>query len=122
VRHLSYLGLLAACLLATAPLELLLRTRVYRRPRRLALALVPGFVIGVLWDFYAVHRGQWAWDRRYLLGWRIAELPIEELLFFMIIPTCAILTLEAVRRSRPTWLIGDEPGEQSARPPKSAEP
>jgi hypothetical protein len=35
-------------------------------------------------------------------------LPLEELLFFVVIPTCAILTLEAVRRRRPQWTIGDE--------------
>jgi len=26
------------------------------------------------------------------------------------VPTCAVLTLEAVRARRPHWLIGDEPG------------
>ncbi|MDT4949985.1 MAG: hypothetical protein QOJ37_2580, partial [Pseudonocardiales bacterium] len=35
-------------------------------------------------------------------------LPLEELLFFLVIPTCAVLTLEAVRARRPHWLIGDE--------------
>ena len=29
-------------------------------------------------------------------------------LFFLVIPTCAILTLEAVRVRRPQWRIGDE--------------
>jgi hypothetical protein len=33
---------------------------------------------------------------------------LEELLFFIVIPTCAVLTLEAVRVRRPHWIIGDE--------------
>jgi hypothetical protein len=36
------------------------------------------------------------------------RFPLEELLFFVVIPTCSILTLEAVRRRRPQWTIGDE--------------
>jgi lycopene cyclase domain-containing protein len=108
VRHLTYLAVLAACLIGTSPLEFVLRTGVYRRWRRLLLALVPGFLVGVGWDAYAVHTGQWSFDWRYLLGMRVAGLPLEELLFFLVVPTCAILTLEAVRRRRPTWRFGDE--------------
>ncbi|HET6210792.1 MAG TPA: lycopene cyclase domain-containing protein [Jatrophihabitans sp.] len=110
LRRLSYLALLAGCLLATAPLEIVLRTRVYARWRRLALAIVPGLLLGVSWDRYADRHGQWSFDRRYLSGLRLAGLPIEEVLFFVVIPVCAVLTLEAVRRRRPGWPIGDEAG------------
>lgn len=106
--HLSYLGLLAGCLLGTAPLEIVLMTGVYRRWRLLLLSLAPGGVVGIVWDVWAAHAGQWRFDGRYLLGLRISGLPIEEWLFFLVIPTCAVLTLEAVRRRRPDWAIGDE--------------
>jgi len=41
----------------------------------------------------------------------VGNVPIEELLFFLVIPTCAVLTLEAVRRTKPAWHVddGDEP-------------
>ena len=39
--HLTYLGLLAGCLVVTAPLELVLRVRVYARWRRVLLAVLP---------------------------------------------------------------------------------
>ncbi|MGI8668034.1 MAG: lycopene cyclase domain-containing protein [Jatrophihabitans sp.] len=109
LAHLSYLGLLAGCLLGTAPLEIVLRTRVYRRWRRLLAALLPGLLLGVGWDRYAIEHGQWSFDGRYLVGLRLAGVPLEELLFFLVVPTCAVLTLEAVRRRRPHWRIGDEP-------------
>ena len=108
MRQLTYLALLAGCLLGTLPLELVLRTRVYARWRRLLAALTPGLLLGVAWDEYAVRHGHWHFDRRYLVGLRLAGLPIEEVLFFLVIPTCAVLTLEAVRRRRPQWRIGDE--------------
>jgi lycopene cyclase domain-containing protein len=116
VRHLTYLAVLAACLIGTAPLEVWLRTGVYRQWRRLLLALAPTLAVGTAWDIYAVHHSQWTFDRRFVIGLRIAGLPIEELLFFVVIPTCAVLTLEAVRRCRPSWLIGDDKREREGSP------
>lgn len=109
MAHLTYLALLAGCLLGTAPLELLLRTRVYARWRRLLPALVPTVIVFVAWDLYAIHRHQWTYDQRWMTGVLLpGRLPLEELLFFVVIPTCSVLTLEAVRRRRPQWTIGDE--------------
>lgn len=111
MRHLTYLLVLVACLIGTAPLEIVLRTAVYSRWRRLVVALAPGLVLGTCWDLYAIHHGQWSFDRRYVSGLALFGMPLEELLFFVVIPVCAVLTLEAVRRCRPGWLIGDEPAD-----------
>jgi lycopene cyclase domain-containing protein len=98
---------LVACVVGTLPLEIFLRTRVYRRPRRWLLALLPVVVVFSGWDSYAISRGHWAYDRHQVTGLRIGNLPIEELLFFVVIPTCAILAFEAVRAVR-GWKAGDE--------------
>ena len=109
MRHLIYLAVLAFCLIGTAPLEIVLRTRVYRRPLRLALTLLPVVVLFVAWDLYAIARGHWTYDGQQTTGVLLpGRLPLEELLFFVVIPICAVLTLEAVRVRRPDWLIGDE--------------
>jgi lycopene cyclase domain-containing protein len=110
VSHLTYLAILAACLLGTLPLEFVLHTRVYARGRRLALTLLPVVIIFGAWDLLAVAQGTWRYDRHYLVDVFLpGRLPVEELLFFLVIPTCAVLTLEAVRVRRPDWLLGDEP-------------
>jgi lycopene cyclase domain-containing protein len=110
VRHLSYLAVLVACLLGTAPLEILLRTRVYARWRRLLATLVPVLVVFVGWDLYAIACHQWTFDPRGVTGLRLpGGLPVEELAFFAVVPVCAVLTLEAVRARRSGWRVGDEP-------------
>ena len=110
MSHLTYLGLLALCLLGTAPLELRLRVGVYRQWRRLLLSLLPTVVAFTIWDWYAIRTGQWSYNRTWLTTVTLpGRLPVEELLFFVVVPTCAVLTLEAVRRCRPAWRIGDEP-------------
>lgn len=91
-----YFGLLAACVAGTLPLEIFLRTRVYGRPRRWLLSLAPVIVAFTLWDAYAISRRQWSYDRHQTTGWRLGNVPLEEVAFFVVIPTCAILTYEAV--------------------------
>lgn len=101
-----YLAVMAGCLVITLPLELLLRARVYARWRRLLLTLMPVLVVFLSWDALAIHAHDWSYRR--LTGLRVGNLPIEELAFFLVIPVCSILTLEAVRRLRPSWPAGDE--------------
>jgi lycopene cyclase domain-containing protein len=99
MAHLTYLSLLAGCLVVTAPLELFLRVRVYARWRRLLSALLPELVVFLAWEVYAVARGQWSFDDGQVLPARLpGGLPLEELLFFLVVPVCAVLSLEAVRK------------------------
>ena len=39
---------------------------------------------------------------------KAAALPLEEVLFFVVVPLASVLTLEAVRSARPHWPAGDE--------------
>lgn len=94
----TYLLVLGTCLLATLPLELFLRTRVYARPRRLLLTLLPVVAVFLTWDVLAIRAGHWDFDPDQLTGIRLGELPLEELLFFVVIPCCALLSFEAVKR------------------------
>jgi lycopene cyclase domain-containing protein len=103
VTHLTYLAVLLACLIGTAPLEFALRARVYGRWRRAAAAILPVAAVFVLWDYIATGAGWWWFDDRYLTGVFVGLLPLEELMFFLIIPLCGLLTFEAVRRLKPRW-------------------
>lgn len=108
MRHLAYLAVLAFCLLGTLPLELWLGVRVYRRPRRLLLTLLPVVAVFVVWDLYAIAAGHWTFDPAQTTGVLLpGDLPVEELLFFVVVPVCSLLAFEAVRRVR-GWPAGDE--------------
>ena len=104
----AYVGVLACCLLGTAWLEVVLRARVYRRWRRLLLTLLPVVAVFVAWDLYAIAAGHWSFGADHVTGVRLpGDLPVEELLFFVVIPVCAVLAFEAVRAVR-GWPAGDE--------------
>jgi lycopene beta-cyclase len=98
VDRLQYVLVLGACVVLTLPLEFVLQARVWRRPRRLAVALLPAFLVFVAWDLWASATGTWSFDERYTVGLTLpGGMAVEELGFFLVIPTCALLTLEGVR-------------------------
>jgi lycopene cyclase domain-containing protein len=109
VRSLGYVAMLTFCLVGTLPLELFLHVGVYRQWRRLLLTLAPVVAVFVVWDLYAISRHQWHFDPAQTVGVVLpGGLPVEEVLFFVVVPVAAVLTLEAVRTVR-GWPVGDEP-------------
>lgn len=94
--HWQYLIVLGLCLLITAPLELF-GVGVYRQARRVAYAVLPVAALFLVWDAVAIAAHLWWYDGKYLIGIDIPpHIPIEEVLFFLVIPLCGLLTYNAV--------------------------
>lgn len=123
MRHLTYLAVLAFCLFGALWLEPVLHVNVLRRWRRLLLTVVVVAAVFLLWDVAAITAGHWSFDRAQITGVLLpGRLPVEELLFFVVVPVCAVLGFEAVRAviGHPA---GDEPGPTGDRPaPTGDEP
>ncbi|GAA2563229.1 hypothetical protein GCM10010435_39200 [Winogradskya consettensis] len=99
MRHLTYVAVLAGCLIGALWLEPFLKVGVLRRWRRLLLTLVPVLVIFVLWDLAAIAAGHWTFDPAQTTGIVFpGGLPLDEVLFFLVVPICAVLGFEAVRK------------------------
>lgn len=107
MRHFVYLGVLTVCLASALWLEPLFRLGVLRRWRRVLLTLVPVVAVFVIWDVAAIAAGHWSYDSRQVAGVMLpGRLPLEELLFFLVVPVCAILGFEAVRKVT-GWRVDD---------------
>ena len=107
----TYAGMLLFVLVATLPLELALHTRVYARRKRLALTLLCVAPVFIVWDYLATGAGHWSFADALTHGPAVGSLPVEELLFFVVVPIASVLTLEAVRSVR-GWTVGDEGGQR----------
>ena len=95
--HYQYLILMAACLVATLPLEAL-GARIWRQPARLARAVLPVALIFLVWDALAIAGHVWTYNPRYVTGVDLPfRIPVEELVFFLVIPVCGLLTYEGVQ-------------------------
>jgi lycopene cyclase domain-containing protein len=92
----QYLIVLGACLAITLPLEIF-RPGVYRQAWRATRSVLPVAAVFVLWDEVAIARHIWTYNPTYVTGVNIpVHMPIEEVLFFLVIPLCALLTYNAV--------------------------
>lgn len=91
----QYLIVLAACLAITAPLELF-GPGVYRQAWRTARAVLPVAAVFVVWDVIAIAAQVWSYNPRFVTGIGFPGVPVEELLFFVVIPLCGLLTYNAV--------------------------
>lgn len=63
--------------------------------------LFPAMIIPALfyiaWDIFFTARGVWYFNEKYITGIKIAALPLEEVLFFILVPYCCIFIYECVR-------------------------
>ena len=85
-------------------LEIALKVGVLRRAKKAALSILPVSILFIAWDAYAISQGHWFFDRKQILGiYGPFDIPLEEFLFFIIIPLAALMTIEAVTTVKPHW-------------------
>jgi lycopene cyclase domain-containing protein len=82
---------------------------VLRRLKRAVLSIIPTAIIFLVWDYYAVVSGHWWFDKEQVVGiFGPKGIPLEEFLFFIVVPLASLLTIEAVRTQKRHWKFGDE--------------
>ncbi|MFM7491442.1 MAG: lycopene cyclase domain-containing protein [Actinomycetota bacterium] len=105
----AYFAMLLFTIIGSFWLEVFLKVNVLRRAKRWILSIGPTALIFLAWDYYAVTRGHWKFDKEQVVGiYGPAGIPIEEFLFFIVVPLAGLMTIEAVRKRRPLWSFGDE--------------
>lgn len=70
--------------------------KFYRHLRSLLKSIVLIVLIFGLWDIFATFRRHWSFNPEGVWSLRIVNLPLEEWLFFIVIPFCCIFTWEAM--------------------------
>ena len=89
-------------------LEFAFRQRVLRDPKRLIKTLVLTMPLFIAWDAYAIANNHWFFSTEQTLGlYGPFGIPLEEYLFFIVIPIAGLLTLGGVTNFLPTvqrWL------------------
>jgi lycopene cyclase domain-containing protein len=105
------MGMLIFSFCGSAWLEIFLKTGVLRRFKRVVISVLPISTLFLIWDAYAIAQGHWFFDRTQILGiYGPFNIPLEEYLFFIVIPIAALFTIEGVTTVKPHWRK-DEFGE-----------
>jgi len=71
--------------------------KFYQNIRSLLISITIVVIFFSVWDVFAVYRGHWFFNPTDVWKLRIINLPVEEVLFFVVIPFCCIFTWEAVK-------------------------
>ena len=70
--------------------------KFYRHWRALVYSIGLIIIIFGGWDIFATWRGHWFFNPAGVFKLRIINLPLEEVLFFIVIPFCCIFTWESL--------------------------
>jgi len=71
--------------------------KFYRNLRSLIYSIILILIIFGGWDIFATYRGHWYFNPEGVWRLRVINLPVEEVLFFIVIPFCCIFTWEAIK-------------------------
>ena len=111
-----YAGLLAATLAFPAALSFDPHIAFARRWKHLWLGMAVVGVFFLAWDVVFTQLGVWGFNAAYVLGPHLANLPVEEVLFFAVVPFACLFVYEtmgfyvprgwfAVAPSLPAWVL-----------------
>lgn len=66
----------------------------YRKWKSLFIAILISGLFFIIWDSLFTHFGFWSFNDDFTLGFRFLGLPLEEWMFFIVIPYCSVFIYE----------------------------
>jgi lycopene cyclase domain-containing protein len=95
--HYVYLLILAASLAGPLLLSFDKKVAFYKNWKYFFSALSLPVTVYIVWDFYFTAKGVWSFNANYITGLKLLNLPLEEVLFFFVIPYCCVFIYECIK-------------------------
>ena len=95
--HYTYFFILAASLAGPLALSFDKKVAFYKRWKYLFPAMIFPALFYIAWDIFFTSKGVWHFNEKYITGIKIVNLPVEEVLFFLLVPYCCVFIYECVR-------------------------
>ncbi len=96
-KHYTYFLILAASLIGPLFLSFDKKVAFYTKWKYVFAAMVFPAMFYIIWDSYFTYKGIWSFNEKYNIGFYIYNLPIEEILFFIVVPYCCVFIYECIR-------------------------
>ncbi|MBK6634314.1 MAG: lycopene cyclase domain-containing protein [Chitinophagaceae bacterium] len=95
--HYTYFLILAASLAGPLALSFDKKVAFYKNWKYLFPSMFIPALLYIFWDIYFTSEGVWRFNEEYITGIKLNNLPIEEVLFFFIVPYCCVFIYACVR-------------------------
>lgn len=92
-----YFWLMFATILGPLALSFDKKVAYYRKWVKLSVPLLFFAVIFIAWDIFFTAKGVWGFNPKYVSNWNWFGLPIEEILFFILVPFACLFIYEVVK-------------------------
>lgn len=83
------------------------KIQFYKLFRYFFPAMIISALVYLSWDIVFTKLGVWGFNEEYLIGFYIANLPIEEILFFICIPFASVFTHYTITKINPRFHLSD---------------
>ncbi|MEO6539446.1 MAG: lycopene cyclase domain-containing protein [Ferruginibacter sp.] len=95
--HYTYFLILAASLAGPLALSFDKKVAFYKNWKYLFPAMIIPALLYIVWDMYFTAKGVWSFNPDYISGIKLYNLPLEEVLFFFIVPYCCVFIYACIR-------------------------
>jgi lycopene cyclase domain-containing protein len=95
--HYTYLFILLAAVAGPLALSFDRKVAFHKKWKYLFPAMILPALFYIVWDIFFTAQEVWSFNEKYITGMKIAGLPLEEVLFFILVPYCCLFVYACVR-------------------------
>lgn len=95
--HYTYFLILAASVAGPLVLSFDKKVAFYKNWKYVFPAMIIPALLYIFWDVYFTKIGVWSFNEEYITGIKLVNLPLEEVLFFFIVPYCCIFIYACIK-------------------------
>jgi lycopene cyclase domain-containing protein len=86
MHRMEYLFILLFWLIVSAAVHYKYRLTLYRSVKQMGVTVGFFLIVGIAWDAVGIVREHWVFRYEHLIGITVGVLPLEEVLFMLIVP------------------------------------
>jgi lycopene cyclase domain-containing protein len=95
--HYIYFLILAGAIAGPLALSFDRKVAFHKKWKYIFPAMLLPALLYIVWDYFFTKWGVWSFNEDYITGIKLANLPIEEVLFFFVVPYCCMFVYECIR-------------------------